>query len=500
MPDAGSIAPPPLSARAAGAERPVELARTLSAIDLVGLGVGATIGAGIFVLTGTAAAHYAGPGLTLSFVLGGIACAFVGLCYAELAAMIPAPGSTYTYASLTLGETCGWIIGWDLVLEYAMSAATVAVGWSGYVQSLMRDMGLALPAALTAAPGTAVAGGTAVMDLPAAAVVIALTILLMRGNRESARVNAVMVALKLAIILAFVGIGALHVDTGLWSPLVPANTGTFGEFGWSGVLRGAGVVFFAFIGFETISTATAETRNPQRDAPIGLIGSLLICTVLYVAVAAVLTGLVPYKDLDVADPMAKAVDSIGLGGFSVVIKAGAILGLTTSALAALYGQARVFYAMARDGLLPGAFARVHPRFRTPAASQATIGVLTALVAAFTPIDALGELVSIGTLFAFIVVCTAVLILRRSQADTPRPFRAPGGVATPVLGILACLGLMAGLPGETWVRLAGWLAIGLVIYVAYGRRRARRMRKAAIRENLRPSGGPSVPHSGGAGTR
>lgn len=455
-----------------------ELVRTLSAFDLVCLGVGATIGAGIFVLTGTAAAHYAGPGLTLSFLLGGIACAFVGLCYAELAAMIPAPGSTYTYATLTLGELCGWIIGWDLVLEYAMSAATVAVGWSGYVQSLMRDVGLALPPALTAAPGTPVAGGQALLDLPAALVVVALTILLVRGTRESTRANAVMVALKLAIILAFVGVGAAHVDITLWSPLIPQNTGTFGEFGWSGVLRGAGVVFFAFIGFETVSTAAAETKRPQRDAPIGLLGSLLVSTVLYVAVAAVLTGLVPYAALDVADPIARAVDAIGLGAFSIVIKIGAILGLTTAALAGLYGQSRIFYAMARDGLLPGSFARVHPRFHTPAASQAAIGFVTALVAAFTPIAALGELVSIGTLFAFIVVCTAVLILRRTQADTPRPFRAPGGALTPILGILSCLGLMAGLPGETWLRLAGWLAIGLAIYFGYGRRRARSLREVA----------------------
>ncbi|KQP41388.1 amino acid permease [Methylobacterium sp. Leaf104] len=456
-----------------------QLPRSLSAFDLVALGVGATIGAGIFVLTGTAAAHYAGPGLTLSFVLGGIACGFVALCYAELAAMVPAPGSTYTYAYATLGEVCAWIIGWDLVLEYAMSAATVAVGWSGYARSLLGSAGLHLPPFLTAAPFSALPGGaTAWFDLPAAAIIGVLTLLLMRGNRETARVNAGMVAIKVAIILAFVGIGAAHVDPGLWSPLVPENTGTFGEFGWSGVLRGAGVVFFAFIGFETISTAAGETRRPQRDAPIGLLGSLGISTLLYVAVAAVLTGLVPYRALDVPDPIAKAVEVIGLSAFSVAIKIGAILGLTTAALAALYGQARIFYAMARDGLLPPAFARVHPRFRTPVTSQGTIGAVTALVAGLVPIDLLGELVSIGTLFAFIVICTAVLVLRRTDPGHPRPFRVPGMPVVPILGILSCLGLMLGLPGDTWLRLALWLALGLAIYFGYGRRAARLRRMGA----------------------
>ncbi|MGU3362523.1 amino acid permease [Methylobacterium sp. M6A4_1b] len=465
-------------AAAEGAEA-APLPRSLSAFDLVALGVGATIGAGIFVLTGTAAANYAGPGLTLSFVLGGIACGFVALCYAELAAMVPAPGSTYTYAYATLGEACAWIIGWDLVLEYAMSAATVAVGWSGYARSLLGDAGLQLPPSLTAAPFSALPGGaTALFDLPAAAIIALLTLLLVRGNRESARVNAVMVSIKVAIILAFVGIGAAHVDTGLWSPLVPENTGTFGEFGWSGVLRGAGVVFFAFIGFETISTAAGETRRPQRDAPIGLLGSLGISTLLYVAVAAVLTGLVPYRALDVPDPIAKAVEVIGLGAFSLAIKIGAILGLTTAALAALYGQARIFYAMARDGLLPPAFARVHPRFRTPATSQVTIGAVTALVAGVVPIDLLGELVSIGTLFAFIVICTAVLVLRRTDPEHHRPFRVRGLPAVPILGILSCLGLMLGLPGDTWLRLVLWLAVGLAIYFGYGRKAARLRRPGA----------------------
>lgn len=456
-----------------GADHGPALAKDLSAFGLVCIGLGATIGAGIFVLTGTAAAQYAGPGLALSFGIGGIACAFVGLCYAELAAMIPVPGSTYAYTYATLGELCAWIIGWDLVLEFAFAAATVAVGWSGYAQSLMADAGFRLPAALGAAPG---AGG--LVNLPAAGIVLALTALLMRGNRETALANAAMVALKLAIILAFVGVGAVHLKPELWHPFIPENTGTFGQFGWSGVLRGAGVVFFAFIGFETVSTAAGETRDPQRDAPVGLLASLAISTVLYVAVAAVLTGLVPYKDLNVADPIAKAIDAIGLGAFAVAIKLGALVGLTTATLTALYGQARVFYAMARDGLLPRVFARVSPATRTPVLSQATIGALTALVAGLVPIEDLGELVSIGTLFAFGLVCTAVLILRRTDPGRPRPFRVPAAPVVAGLGILSCLVLMAGLPGETWVRLGVWLALGLALYVGYGRENARRVRAGA----------------------
>ena len=449
------------------------LARNLSAPGLVCIGLGATIGAGIFVLTGTAAAQYAGPALALSFVIGGIACAFVGLCYAELAAMIPVPGSTYAYTYATLGELCAWIIGWDLVLEFATAAATVAVGWSGYARSLLADAGLALPSWLSRAPG---AGG--LVDLPAVAIVLALTALLMRGTRDASLANAAMVALKVAIILAFVAVGAVHLRPELWTPFVPPNAGTFGAFGWSGVLRGAGVVFFAFIGFETVSTAAGETRDPQRDAPVGLLGSLLVSTALYVAVAAVLTGLVPYRDLDVADPIARAIDSIGLGGFAVAIKLGALVGLTTSTLTALYGQARVFYAMARDGLLPRFFARVHPVTRAPVLSQGMIGLLTAAVAGLVPIDVLGELVSIGTLLAFGLVCTAVLILRRTEPDRPRPFRVPAAPLVAGLGILSCALLMLSLPPDTWIRLAVWLAIGLVVYFGYGRANARRVRAGA----------------------
>jgi basic amino acid/polyamine antiporter, APA family len=457
------------------------LARDLTAAGLVCIGLGATIGAGIFVLTGTAAAQYAGPALTLSFAIGGLACGFVGLCYAELAAMIPEAGSTYSYTRQSLGLLPAWLVGWDLVLEFAFAAATVAVGWSGYARSLMADLGLHLPPALAAAPGE---GGY--VDLPAAGIVLVLTALLMRGTRDASLVNAVLVALKVAIILAFVAVGAMHLKPELWHPFVPENAGAFGAYGWSGVFRGAAVVFFAFIGFETVSTAAGECRDPQRDAPVGLVGSLVVSTLLYVAVAAVLTGLVPYRDLDVADPIARAVDAIGLSGFALAIKLGALVGLTTATLTALYGQARIFYAMARDGLLPGLFARVHPATRVPVASQGVIGLLTAAVAGLVPIGVLGELVSIGTLLAFGLVCAIVPILRRTQAERARPFRVPAADLTAGLGILSCLALMASLPPETWIRLAVWLAVGLAIFYGYGRRGALRV-DAARHGAARPRG-------------
>ncbi len=450
-----------------------QLAKTLGALSITAMGIGAIIGAGIFVLTGTAAAQYAGPGIILSFVLGGIACAFVGLCYAELAAMLPVCGSTYTYTYATLGELVAWIIGWDLILEYAMGAATVAVGWSGYVVSLLKDLGVLVPPQLAAAPGVMVklADGSAVsgvINLPAIVIVAALTILLVLGTKESARLNNIMVAVKLSVVLAFIVIGAFYVHEANWHPFLPKNTGEFGSFGPSGVLRGSAVVFFAFIGFDAVSTAAQEARRPQRDMPIGILGSLVVCTLLYIAVAGVLTGIVPYAELNVPDPIAKGVDAIGLGWFAVVIKIGALTGLTTVILVLLYGQSRIFFTMSRDGLLPTMFASVHPVLRTPYLSQTLIGTVVALVAAFTPIGVLGEMVSIGTLFAFILVCGAVIYLRRSDAGVDRPFRAPGVPVVPVLGILFCLLLMVGLPLVTWARLVIWLAIGLVVYFSYGR--------------------------------
>ena len=454
------------------------LTKSLGALSITAMGIGAIIGAGIFVLTGTAAAQYAGPGIMLSFVLGGIACAFVGLCYSEMAALIPVAGSSYTYTYATLGEFFAWIIGWDLILEYAMGAATVAVGWSGYVVSILKDVGIVIPAQFTHAPGTAIeGGGTALFNLPAVIIVALLTVLLMRGTKESARLNNVMVAIKLAVVVAFVALGWRYVNTANWSPLIPASDGTFGHYGYSGILRGAGVVFFAFIGFDAVSTAAQEAKSPQKDMPIGILGSLIVCTILYVLVAAVLTGLVPYKDLNVPDPIAKGVDVIGIGWFGALIKLGALTGLTTVILVLLYGQSRIFHTMATDGLLPKLFSHVHPTYGTPYRSQALIGVLVAIVAALVPIDVLGEMVSIGTLAAFILVCGSVIYLRRAEGTMYRPFRVPGVPIVPVLGILFCLLLMAGLPLDTWLRLIIWMAIGLVVYFTYGRRHSVLRRKA-----------------------
>ena len=451
-----------------------KLAKTLGPFSITAMGIGAVIGAGIFVLTGTAAARYAGPGITLSFVLGGVVCGFVGLCYAELAAMLPVSGSTYTYTYATLGEVFAWMIGWDLVLEYAMGAATVAAGWSGYIVSILGDFGLAVPPTLAAASGTAVKladGGTAtaIANLPAALIVAALTLLLVAGTRESARANTAMVLVKLAVVIVFVAVGSFHVNTAHWHPFVPPNAGAFGHFGPSGVLRGAAVVFFAFIGFDAVSTAAQEARAPQRDMPVGILASLVICTVLYVAVAAVLTGLVPYDQLNVAAPIAKGVDAIGLSWLAMLVKLGALAGLTTVILVLLYGQGRIFFTMAEDGLLPAVFAKVHPRLQSPYLSQLMIGGVVALVAALVPIEILGEMVSIGTLFAFMLVCAAVITLRRSDPRASRPFRAPAVPVVPLCGILCCLLLTLGLPLFTWLRLLVWLLVGLVIYFLYGRR-------------------------------
>ncbi|MGA3402238.1 MAG: amino acid permease [Acetobacteraceae bacterium] len=450
------------------------LTQTLGPLSLVGLGIGCIIGAGIFVLTGKAAASYAGPAISLSFILSGIACAFVGLCYAELAAMIPASGSAYTYAYATVGEIFAWIIGWDLILEYGMGAATVAVGWSGYCVSLLGSFGIHIPAQWAQATGEAVklADGTAttaILNLPAVLIVAALTGLLMFGTRESTRINNIMVAFKLFVVGAVIVVGAFYVERAHWTPFIPENTGSFGNFGWSGILRGASVVFFAYIGFDAVSTAAQEAKNPQRDMPIGILGSLIICTILYVLMALVMTGMVPYQKLGVADPVAVAIDATGIGWLSVLVKFAALAGLTTVIFVLLFGQARILFSIAQDRLLPEFFSTVHPRFRTPFASQALIGVVVALIAAAFPIGLLGEMVSIGTLFAFLLVCIAVIHLRRSAPRTKRPFRTPAVPWVPLLGVGFSLLLMVGLPLATWLRLVVWLAIGLAIYFGYGHR-------------------------------
>jgi APA family basic amino acid/polyamine antiporter len=459
---------------ASGEARGQGLSRTLGPVSLVSLGIGCIVGAGIFVLTGKAAASYAGPAIALSFILAGVACAFVGLCYAELAAMIPAAGSAYTYTYATIGEIFAWIIGWDLILEYGMGAATVAVGWSGYAVSLLGSFGIHVPPQWAAATGEAVklADGTAatgILNLPAVLIVAVLTALLMLGTQESTRVNNVMVAFKLFVVGVVIVVGAFYVQSAHWTPFIPPNTGKFGEFGWSGILRGSSVVFFAYIGFDAVSTAAQEARRPQQDMPIGILGSLVICTVLYVLMALVMTGMVPYQKLGVADPVAVAIDATGIGWLSVLVKFAALAGLTTVIFVLLFGQARILFSIAQDRLLPRLFSDVHPKFHTPFTSQALIGVLVALVAACFPIGLLGEMVSIGTLFAFLLVCVAVLHLRRSEPRASRPFRTPGVPWVPVLGIAFSLLLMIGLPLATWVRLVVWLAIGLAIYFGYGHR-------------------------------
>ena len=462
-----------------GAKGPEGSARVLGAISITAMGIGAIIGGGIFIFTGTVAALNAGPAIVLSFVLAAIACAFVGLCYAELSTFLPVAGSTYTYTYATLGEFAAWIIGWDLILEYAIGGAAVAVGWSGYFTSLLQGMGLVLPPRLVAATGQTVtlADGTtatAIANLPAAAIVVLITVLLVGGTRESARLNNIMVAVKLTVVLAFIGLGAFYVDTANWHPFIPANTGTFGAFGVSGIVRGAAVVFIAYVGFDAVSNCAQEARRPQRDMPIGILGSLAISTVLYIAVAAVLTGLVPYTQLNVPDPVVMGLRAVGQAWFSLFIDLGALIGITTVILVLLYGQSRIFATMAADGLLPPVVARVHPKLGTPWISQIVIGAVVAAVAAVSPIDVLAELVGVGTLFAFVLVCGAVIYLRHLEPDAPRPFRVPHVPLVPLLGILFCLVLIAGMTPATWVRLVVWLAIGLVIYFTYSRHHSRLM--------------------------
>ena len=450
------------------------LKRTLNAASLVFLGIGAIIGAGLFSLTGIAAAENAGPAVVLSFLVAAVGCAFAGMCYCELATMIPVAGSAYTYTYATMGELIAWIIGWDLVLEYAVGAATVAVSWSRYVVSFLHDWGINLPAQLVLCPfeiakmpdGTQTSG---IVNLPAMLIICLVSLLLMRGIQESARVNSVIVVIKVAVVLAFIGVGMWYVKMANYVPYIPPNTGTFGEFGWSGVMRAAGVIFFAYIGFDTVSTAAQEAKNPRRDIPIGIIGSLLICTVLYVAFATVLTGMVNYHEMKGdAAPVATAINLTPFPWLQKMVKIGIICGFTSVLLVLLLGQSRVFYSMSRDGLLPKVFSDIHPTWRTPWRSNLIFMVFVSLITGFIPISKLGHMTSIGTLLAFVIVCAGVLVLRYTQPNIPRPYKIPFVPWFPLFGILICFSMMYALPGETWWRLVIWLAFGMVIYFSYSR--------------------------------
>jgi basic amino acid/polyamine antiporter, APA family len=453
------------------------LKRALGATNLTALGIGAIIGTGIFVLTGTVAAQNAGPAVILSFVLAGVASIFAALCYSEFASLVPMAGSAYTYGYATLGELFAWIIGWDLILEYALGAVTVSIGWSGYVVSFLRDIGIHIPAELSAARGTLItlADGTqvaAIFNLPAVIIIGIVTLLLVIGIKESANTNNVIVIVKVAVVLLFI-FGAAHaVNPANWHPFIPPNTGARGQFGWSGVMQGAGIVFFAYIGFDAVSTVAQEAKNPQRDMPIGIIGSLLICTVLYILVSGVATGVMSYRDLNVPDPIAVAADHVGLGWMSSLIKLGAIAGLSSVILVMLLGQSRIFWTMADDGLLPEFVSRVHPKFRTPWITTIVTGVVVAFFAAILPIRDAASLVSIGTLLAFVIVSIGVLVLRLREPELPRRFKAPAVWFVAPMGALSALYLMISLPWRTWERLIIWFVIGMLVYFFYGVRRSK----------------------------
>lgn len=449
------------------------LPRTLGMFSLTCFGVGSTIGAGIFVLTGVVAAEHAGPAVVLAFILASVACALAGLCYAEFASIVPVAGSAYTYAYATLGELTAWIIGWCLMLEYLFASAMVAIGWAGYAVSMAADFGLILPAALTQAPfdigpdGWMATGG--VFNVPAAGITVVCTLLLLAGTQLSARVNDLIVVAKV-IAIVIVGVaGLMYANTSHWTPFIPANTGQFGEFGISGVVTGAAIVFYAYVGFDTVSSMSQETRNAQRVVPWALILSLVICTALYVLVALMVTGLADYRQLSVSDPVYRALDAAGpvLAWAKSLVGAVVVVGLISALLVTLLGQVRIFYAMGRDGLLPPLFAAVHPCSRVPSAGTLLTGVGATLVAGAFPLKLLGELISIGTLLAFAIVCIGVMVLRRRRPDLPRAFRVPGYPWVPIGGVLVCAALMASLPGDTWVRLVVWLLLGFALYAAYG---------------------------------
>jgi len=451
------------------------LKRSLTATNLVALGIGAIVGTGIFVITGQAAAQYAGPALTISFIISALGCIFAGFCYAEFAAMIPVSGSVYSYSYATMGEFLAWFIGWDLILEYLFACSTVAVGWSGYMQSLLHGWGVDLPIQLMgstlshSAEGWALTGS--IINFPAVCIVAIITALLLGGIRQSAWVNNVIVLIKVAVILLFIGFGLSYIDTENWVPYIPENTGEYGHFGWSGIMRGAAVVFFAYLGFDALSTAAQETRNPQRDMPKGILISLIICTLLYVAVTAVLTGIVKYDELEVPAPIALAIDNTGQGlaWLSPLIKLGAVAGISSVILVMMMGQSRIYYAISKDGLIPKLFSKVSKKRSVPDNAIIFSGIATGAIAGIFPLSVLSELVSIGTLMAFTIVCVSVMVLRKTHPELKRPFKVPFVWLIPSLGAFFCIIQMVSLPWTAWERLIIWMLVGIVIYFAYSKR-------------------------------
>ena len=454
------------------------LKRSLGAINLIAIGIGVIIGAGLFSLTGIAAANHAGPAVTLSFIIAAIGCAFSALCYAEFASMVPVAGSAYTYAYATLGEFFAWIIGWDLVLEYSVGAATVAISWSQYLVRFLSKYNIYLPAQLLHSPfetvtlpnGSVVTGW---INVPAVLIVVFITALIIRGTKGSALYNIIVVSLKIGVVIVFIALGWNYINPDNFVPYIPENTGTFGEFGVSGIFRGAGVVFFVFIGFDIVATMAQEAKNPQRNMPIGIIGSLIICTLLFGVFSFVMTGLAHYTEFkDSAAPVAIAIEKTPYGWMAQAIIMAIIIGYTSVILVDLLGQSRVFFSMSRDGLLPKLFSQVHPKFQTPYKGNMLLGLFISLFAGFVPIRVVGEMTSIGTLLAFIMVCLGVIILRYRQPELPRAFRTPWVPVVPLLGIVTCVAMMISLPRDTWIRLVVWLLIGLAIYFLYGKKNSK----------------------------
>jgi APA family basic amino acid/polyamine antiporter len=473
----GLFATKPMARIMAESETDNSLRRSLGPLSLISLGVGGIIGAGIFTLTGVAAATNAGPGLVISFVLAAIGCVFAGLCYSEFSTMIPIAGSAYTYAYATMGELVAWIIGWDLILEYSVGAATVSIGWSQTLVAFLHGLGIDLPAKLLASPfqssvlpdGSTVYG---IINLPAVIIVVLISLLLMTGIRESAGANNIIVVLKVSVILVFIAIGWSYIHPANLTPLIPPNTtGVFGEFGYSGLLAGAGVIFFAYIGFDAVSTAAQEAKVPKRDMPIGIIGSLLVCTVLFILYTHVLTGMVDYHKLNVAAPLSLALEQIPYRWLTIGMNVAVLAGLTSVMLVMLLGQSRVLFSMANDRLLPKAFRDVHPKFRTPWKCNLMLMIFVSLFAAFVPISVVGKMTSIGTLFAFVIVCIGIIIMRKTHPDTPRPFKTPLVPLFPLMGIAVNVAMMYGLGWSNWLRLVIWMAIGLIIYFGYSRSRS-----------------------------